>query len=92
MDFSFGDRRGFDFYTSVANLEDDASVPASQVFDLAKQNVKEPFFMYLHLCETHTPYNYPKALKGEFDDYDASLKFLDMQIRYIYESLPAIQL
>lgn len=81
--------RGFDFYTSVANLEDDASVPASQVFDLAKQNVKEPFFMYLHLCETHTPYNYPKALKGEFDDYDASLKFLDMQIRYIYESLPA---
>jgi arylsulfatase A-like enzyme len=80
--------RGFDYYNNVANLDDDANVPASSAFDFVKDKLNPPFFLYLHLCETHTPYNYPKALKGEFDDYDASLKFLDMQVRYIYDNLP----
>lgn len=89
MNGMFGWGRGFDKYGCVATLEEDAGVQATVLFDTVKQHLVEPFFLYMHLGDIHTPYKYPKAIRSEFqDDYDASLKFLDMQFQSIMSQLP----
>jgi len=84
----FGWGRGFDFYNCPADLSEDASTSAYDLFKSVQKHIKLPFFLYMQVGDVHVPYKYPVALKGEFDDYDASLKFLDLQLRSIISALP----
>jgi len=85
----FGWDTGFDEYLCVSSIEANAQVPTYQMYEQIKDKLKEPFFLYMHTGDTHVPYNYPKVLLSEFgNEYDASLKFFDMQVRALVESLP----
>lgn len=85
----FGWNRGFDKYLCIDTPEVNADIPLHVLVEQLQPHLKEPFFLYIHAGDTHEPYKYPKVLKSEFgNDYDASIKFMDMQIRSMVETLP----
>jgi len=85
----FGWARGFDHFACTAAVGEDGGVSCYNMFSEIAGTLKPPFFLYMQVGDVHIPYSYPKAFKEEFDnEYDASLKYLDLQLRAIHAELP----
>jgi len=100
LDRRFGLNRGFDVYDSPFDLHNKAVVdvgdlkrPAAQVVAAAsswlEQNLRAPFFLFLHLYDLHTPYDLPKdphRPRGQ-TGYDAELVYVDTVLGSFLTSL-----
>src|SRR5207248_42045 len=94
LDRSWGLARGFEFYDdafSAADFEhrDIALVErsAQQSVDrgltwLKKQSASQPFFLWLHLYDPHSPYHPPEPYATEYKShpYDGEIAYADAQL------------
>ncbi|MEO7654004.1 MAG: sulfatase-like hydrolase/transferase, partial [Bryobacteraceae bacterium] len=90
LDRRFGMDTGFDTYDSPFDLNgaqgadsSDLKRPADEVTAAAIRwvdaNSSQPFFLFLHLFDLHTPYILPAAARARFPNsgYDAALSYAD---------------
>ena len=93
LDRRFGLDRGFDTYDSPFKVEGeqgtdsaDLKRPAEEVTASAIRwmdgNAAQPFFVFVHLFDLHTPYILPAAVKAKFPDrgYDGALSYVDENV------------
>ena len=90
LDRRFGLNQGFDVYDSPFDLyrhpgidPGDIKRPASEVESSAArwigENKSEPFFVFLHFYDLHTPYNPPPAYRRRYphSGYDGEIAYVD---------------
>ena len=90
LDRRFGMDQGFDFYDSPFDLQGQSAIdpsglkrPGEEVSQAAMQwlekNSTQPFFVFFHLFDLHTPYKLTPALRARFGGrgYDAELSYVD---------------
>ncbi len=65
----YGFDQGFDKYIPVP-MQTDAGLINSQAIKWLRElkEKEEPFFLYLHYMEPHSPYNPPRPARGRFSD------------------------
>jgi arylsulfatase A-like enzyme/Tfp pilus assembly protein PilF len=94
---SFGFGRGFDVYNEDYHdtpLKGEmAERPANEVADAAlawlARDEGDPFFMWVHFYDPHTPYVPPPPYRDRFSDrpYDGEIAFADEQLGRILDGL-----
>lgn len=88
LDRRFGLDQGFDTYDAPSNPhpkpgEDPGDIKrfAESVTQAAtrwlEQNADQPFFLFVHLYDLHTPYTLPSSERGRGFSYDAQLGYVD---------------
>src|SRR5207247_2395121 len=90
LDRRFGLNQGFDFYDSPFDLHRRRGIDPGDVKRLGEEVVRaanhwleensgQPFFLFLHLYDLHTPYDLPAALRKRFPGpgYEAELAYVD---------------
>jgi arylsulfatase A-like enzyme/Tfp pilus assembly protein PilF len=90
LDRRFGLNQGFDFYDSPFDLHRRRGIDPGDVKRLGEEvvraanhwleeNSSQPFFLFLHLYDLHTPYDLPAALRQRFPGpgYEAELAYVD---------------
>src|SRR5215472_15403914 len=100
LDRRFGLGQGFDVYDSPFNVNrqagkdpGDIKRPAEDVVGSAlawlDKNANQPFFLFLHLYDLHTPYERIPELRARFhgSDYDIELGYVDEQLGRFWEFL-----
>jgi choline-sulfatase len=100
LDGRFGLGQGFNVYDSPFNGSrqagkdpGDVKRPAEEVVGSAlawlEQNSNQPFFLFLHLYDLHTPYERIPELRTRFhgSDYDIELGYIDEQLGRFWEFL-----
>jgi len=100
LDRRFGLNRGFDDYDSTFDVYQQAGKDPGDIKRLGEDVVRaatnwlransdQPFFLFLHLYDLHTPYNFPAAFrprKGE-TGYDAEVRYVDQVLGGFWEFL-----
>ena len=94
----FGLDRGFDFYDD-AEISSDVGRRAGRVTTAALEWLAErrgdprPFFLFLNYFDPHTPYHAPPRFRGSDRSpvaaYDEEIRFVDHQLRRLFEALAA---
>jgi len=83
---------GFDYYVTLFNNAPGVYKPQVQetikvVSDMLDRFGNDPFFLYLHLLDTHNPYSPPESFQKfgneEPDLFDAEIRFVDHHIGLI---------
>lgn len=104
LDRHFGLDQGFDTYDSSfgaqatkASDPGDIKRSGAEVTRVAmqwlKQNSKQPFFLFLHLYDLHTPYNLSADDKAKYGEgYDGELGYVDDVIGGFWKFLEAEKL
>lgn len=99
LDRRFGLNQGFDFYDSPFDLHKeggrdmgDIKRLGSKVVDSAIQWIEkkdgQPFFVFLHLYDLHSPYNVPRRYRARFgNSYEGELHYVDVQIGRLWSFL-----
>ena len=100
LDGRFGLNQGFDVYNSSFDLHGqegtnsgDVKRPGEEVVrDATKwlaENSSEPFFMFLHLYDLHTPYNLSLATRHSFhgSGYEAELEYVNRVLGAFWDFL-----
>ena len=100
LDRRFGLAQGFDVYDSPFDLRNNAGGdsgdikrPAEAVVGSAMRWVEkhsgEPFFLFVHLYDLHTPYDLPRALQLRFHgaSYDSELAYVDQTLGNFWKFL-----
>ncbi|WAC06414.1 MAG: sulfatase [Thermodesulfobacteriota bacterium] len=91
-----GFNQDFDFYLELFDNAPGVYKPrindaVNAVFDWLDQFITHPFFLYLHVLDTHNPYAPPKEFNpfgnAEQDLFDGEVKFVDYYIGLIREYL-----
>ena len=102
LDSRFGLNQGFDFYydhfdfnrLQESNLEE-MERPGNVVTDVALEwlgkNVKNKFFLWMHLYDPHYPYRPPAPYSEQYKDrlYDGEIAFADAQVGRLIAYLKA---
>jgi tetratricopeptide (TPR) repeat protein len=106
MDRRFGLAKGFDLYDSPFALHrhrqkdpGDIKRLGRDVMDAAthwlERNDRDPFFLFLHFYDLHTPYNVPAAYRERFrglSGYDSELAYVDDALGAFWKFLEQRQL
>lgn len=100
LDGRFGLNQGFDVYNSSFDFHEhegtnfgDVKRPGEEVVRDATrwlaENSSEPFFMFLHLYDLHTPYNLPLATRRSFphSGYEAELEYVNRVLGTFWDFL-----
>lgn len=100
MDRRFGLDQGFDVYDSPFDPSRQIEVDPEDLKRLGEdvvqaairwltKNGDEPFFLFLHLFDLHTPYNLPPSVQTRFPGpgYDAELSYVDEMLGRFWEFL-----
>jgi choline-sulfatase len=100
LDGRFGLNQGFDVYSSSFDFHEqeetnsgDVKRPGEEVVrDATKwlaENSSEPFFVFLHLYDLHTPYNLPLATRHSFHSsgYEAELEYVNRVLGSFWDFL-----
>lgn len=90
----FGLADGFDVFSDVSPEKGEVVKERScretneEIFKFLKEN-KEPFFMWVHYFEPHSPYTPPPPYDKEFEDpYDGEIRAMDDCIKELFKMLP----
>jgi len=95
LDARFGFGQGFDWYVDVfpddlMQKQEKVAYRAERINQLALEwlqqpAAKQPFFLYLHYMETHSPYLPPAPEDRRFDpEFDRSLPDFTLVFRFLY--------
>ncbi len=96
LDSRFGLDRGFDVYDqeflrSSGSQERSAGdvLDAAESFLRANPASNEPFFVWVHLFDAHTPYEAPEPFRSRYPDdpYGAEIAYLDQRLGRFLASL-----
>jgi arylsulfatase A-like enzyme/Flp pilus assembly protein TadD len=100
VDHSWGLARGFDFYDDAFSPESYSKAELDLVERKAEESVthaimwlkktpKQPFFLWLHLYDPHSPYHPPEPFRSRFADhpYDGEIAYADQQLGRLMEWL-----
>ena len=100
LDRRFGLGQGFDEYDSTFDLNHQAGKDPGDVKRLGEDVVRaasnwlqtnsdHPFFLFLHLYDLHTPYNFPPAFRPRGDEtgYNAEVRYVDHVLGDFWEFL-----
>ncbi len=100
LDRRFGLSRGFDVYDSPfssnrqagrdpGDIKRSAEDVVGSALAWLEQNGNQPFFLFLHLYDLHTPYERTPELRARFhgSDYDIELSYVDEQLGRFWEFL-----
>ena len=98
LDHRFGLADGFDVYNDEVTRDPDrgqrleAERPAAQVVDAAvawMRNVKQPFFLWVHVYDPHAPYTPPAEFlqKAGGRPYDGEVAYVDAQVKRLLDAL-----
>ncbi|MGO8817715.1 MAG: sulfatase-like hydrolase/transferase [Terriglobia bacterium] len=99
LDRRFGLNQGFDEYDSTFNLHREKESDSGNVKRLGAEVVADaiqwlppdsaqPFFLFLHLYDLHTPYNLPANFRARYGTgYDAELRYVDEQVGVFWDAL-----
>ncbi len=100
LDHSWGLARGFDFYDDAFSPESYSKAELDLVERKAEESVthaitwlkktpKQPFFLWLHLYDPHSPYHPPEPFRSRFADhpYDGEIAYADQQLGRLIEWL-----
>jgi len=91
-----GFKQGFDFYLELFDqgpgiYKPRISEAIKVVFDWLDQFSHQPFFLYLHILDTHNPYSPPEEFRcfgnNERDLFDGEVRFVDFHIGLIQNYL-----
>ena len=97
----FGLDQGFDTYDSTSEMR---NVKASDPGDIKRRgeevakaatrwlnaNSSQPFFLFLHIYDLHTPYNLSAEEKAKYGEgYDGELRYIDEVVAQFWEFLVA---
>ena len=90
----FGISDGFDYFNDVPPEKGEVIKERSckktneEIFKFLKEN-KEPFFMWVHYFEPHSPYNPPAPYDKEFENpYDGEIRAMDDCVKELFEKIP----
>ena len=96
MDRQFGFNQGFDYYVYSHWHNEDMSGERvmREAIKWLGSEPEEPFFLYLHFMDVHAPFVAPTGY-GVFGDgqegaYDASILYVDTQLRELHDELGAL--
>ena len=105
LDRRFGLNRGFDEYDSPFDLHRQQGKDPGDIKRLGEdvtnsaekwvtENSGSPFFVFLHLYDLHTPYEFPKGKRplGGASGYDAELRYVDDVLGHFWDFLQQRQL
>ncbi|HVS32178.1 MAG TPA: sulfatase-like hydrolase/transferase, partial [Thermoanaerobaculia bacterium] len=90
--------RGFDFYDDEVEPLGESNVigrvqrPGNETIAAAEQWLEktsaQPFFLFLHLYDPHTPYEAPQPFLSQYEDrYDGEIAWVDHLLGKFFESL-----
>lgn len=105
LDHSWGLARGFDFYDDAFSQESYNKPELGLVERKAEESVthtlawlkkvpRQPFFLWLHLYDPHSPYRPPEPFQSRFADhpYDGEIAYADQQLGRLIEWLKRARL
>jgi arylsulfatase A-like enzyme/Tfp pilus assembly protein PilF len=99
LDRRFGLNQGFDEYDSTFDLHRQKQTDPGDIKRLGADVVRaatkwlegnsgQPFFLFLHLYDLHTPYNLPVPYSARYGvGYDAELQYVDEQVGSVCDFL-----
>ena len=100
LDRSWGLSRGFDRYydefaakdftqKNIALVERRAASSVDQAIAWLKRYPSQPFFLWLHLYDPHSPYDPPEPFRSRFknDLYSGEIAYADAQLKRLFEFL-----
>ncbi|MFN7993550.1 MAG: sulfatase-like hydrolase/transferase [Bryobacteraceae bacterium] len=97
LDRRFGLDHGFDVYDAPAAKQQQGQDPGDikrfghEVTQAAtqwlRQNAEQPFFLFVHLYDLHTPYTLPASERRRGSGYDAELGYVNDVLGKFWESL-----
>jgi arylsulfatase A-like enzyme/Tfp pilus assembly protein PilF len=90
--------RGFDFYDDdveaigksdvIGHVQRDGRQTVAATEQWLDRNEKNPFFLFVHLYEPHTPYTPPEPFKSQYKDkYDGEIANVDQIVGELLDSL-----
>ncbi|MEJ5165588.1 MAG: sulfatase-like hydrolase/transferase [Thermoanaerobaculia bacterium] len=88
LDRVFGMGVGFDYYEDKINSERKCE-ETLKVFKEKLKELKEPFFLWVHFFDPHSPYTPPEDYRKKFQNpYDGEIAYMDSCIRELFKVLP----
>jgi len=100
LDSKWGLDQGFDFYYdrfdtnrkegfSVADVQRNAGEVITQALDWLEKGSRNPFFLFLHLYDPHTPYEPPSPYREKYasDLYLGEIAYTDSQLARLWDYL-----
>ncbi len=88
LDRVFGLSKGFDFYEDNINNERRCE-DTLNIFKEKLKDLKEPFFLWIHFFDPHTPYTPPEVYRKKFlNPYDGEIAYMDFCISELFKILP----
>jgi arylsulfatase A-like enzyme/Flp pilus assembly protein TadD len=102
LDSRFGLNQGFDFYydhfdfnrlqeSNLEEMERPGNVVTDVALDWLGKNVRNKFFLWMHLYDPHYPYRPPAPYSEQYKDrlYDGEIAFADAQVGRLISYLKA---
>lgn len=88
LDRVFGMSEGFGYYEDKINSERKCE-ETLKVFKEKLKELKEPFFLWVHFFDPHSPYTPPEEYRKKYQDpYDGEIAYMESCIREIFKVLP----
>ena len=88
LDRAFGTSSGFDFYEDNINTERRCEETLN-LFKEKLNTLKEPFFLWIHFFDPHSPYTPPENFKKNFENpYDGEIAYTDFCVGELFKILP----
>ncbi len=88
LDRVFGISSGFDFYEDNMNNERRCE-DTLNLFKEKNKELKEPFFLWIHFFDPHSPYIPPENFRKNFENpYDGEIAYTDFCVSELFKTLP----
>lgn len=88
LDRVFGISEGFDFYEDNFSTERTCE-ETLKIFKEKLKQISQPFFLWIHFFDPHSPYNPPENFKNNFQNpYDGEIAYMDFCIGELFKILP----
>ncbi len=88
LDRVFGTSRGFDFYEDKF-IQERKCEDTLNIFKEKLKEIPEPFFLWIHFFDPHSPYLPPENFRRKFENpYDGEIAYMDFCIGELFKSIP----
>lgn len=88
LDRAFGLSKGFDFYEDNFSTERNCE-ETLKVFKEKLKEISQPFFLWIHFFDPHSPYHPPENFRSSFQNpYDGEIAYMDFCIGELFKILP----
>ncbi len=88
LDRVFGISRGFDFYEDKF-LQERKCEDTLNIFKEKLKEIKEPFFLWIHFFDPHSPYIPPENYRRKFENpYDGEIAYMDFCLGELFKIIP----